>query len=115
MTRAKKRHWYKALISDPDSTCIYCGLSFDRDKLDLPTGGEYSSKKARRNAHKTLEHLKAKSLGGTDRKDNIYLAHKLCNTFVGNICVNMKRRLFGKLEPNFVEAKMGIKTITEET
>ena len=59
--------------------CFYCGEGFTSDDP------------------RTIEHLLAKSRGGDDRISNLKAAHKSCNEAVGNLPVDIKRKLAGNM------------------
>jgi hypothetical protein len=71
----------RRLMAGGLQTCFYCGLPFGI--FILPKGSPAAAK-SRRYASLTLEHLEARSLGGTTTKDNCVLAHGWCNAMAAN-------------------------------
>lgn len=98
------------LLGKDNPICFYCGQSFVLTDLVIPTDGSPYSKKAKEMAKPTIEHLLARSIGGTHRKSNCVLAHKLCNNIVDVMPVSEKIKLKGISEkPDFI--KEAIKSV----
>lgn len=57
---SKQRMRAKKLLKKRQRNCFYCGCILT-------------------NSNRTLEHLRPRALGGTDRADNLVLACKPCN------------------------------------
>jgi len=76
----KNARFRASLLRDQNGKCFFCHLRLGEDN--------------------TLEHLRAKKLGGKDNYGNLRAAHAKCNSGVGHISVEEKMRLHyvGKLE-----------------
>jgi len=69
-----KERKLKTLIKRRGRLCFYCGKTMHVLSM-------------------TKEHLLSKSLGGSNRGSNIFLAHGWCNNKAGNLPVSEKKRL----------------------
>lgn len=100
--RATAKRRRKLLYRDGD-TCFYCGNPFDLKWYadHLPGRGTWGSGKAKQDFRCTVEHLRARSNGGTNHPDNLVLAHQYCNGRVGAMSLEeklMARRTFSVLD-----------------
>ncbi len=71
MTCAQKRKLRARLFEKQRRRCFYCGIHLALTH-DMP--GEYA----------TLDHIKPRSLGGSNKQDNFVLACEPCNRTKGN-------------------------------
>jgi hypothetical protein len=62
------------LLQRDGRACFYCGIDMPDDDI-------------------TLEHLVALDKGGTNRLENMALAHRLCNNKAGNLTLTMKIKI----------------------
>lgn len=79
--KKKGKSLRKRLAAGGQTNCFYCGLPFGQFVLPKNTP---AAARSRRFASITLEHLVARSLGGTTTKDNCVLAHQWCNNRAAN-------------------------------
>lgn len=70
----KKGRAFDRLLKKRGNRCFYCGGVMSESTM-------------------TIEHLKPKAKGGTDKISNVYLAHESCNRAAGHKSVDEKLKL----------------------
>jgi hypothetical protein len=104
MPRTKNRRGRRRQkLMEADPVCWYCGLGFPPDGITLPPKGTPGWKKTRRLTRPTLEHLLARSKGGTLVGGNCVLAHHWCNVLAADRPVVEKHELRDRLRAAVAE------------
>jgi hypothetical protein len=109
---AKVRKKVREKLLAQNTVCFYCNKGFSRKKLGLPRKDKPGALNMHNRAAPTIEHLEARSIGGTNKQSNYVLAHCLCNALAGNRPVEEKmklRKVFASIGKElFVVARPGV-------
>ena len=76
--RCRETERFASLWAAQSGRCALCGTPMLRNRFEAPHARVWAKQRA------TIDHVIPRSKGGTDRPDNLQLAHARCNKIKGN-------------------------------